>query len=59
MGEIHGGQNVYIRCHHGALLESGFQAADVVTGLAVDFWKNFDELHVNWCNDKEWQPLIG
>ena len=25
-------------------------------GLAVGFWKNLDELRVNWGRDKEWKP---
>jgi glycerol kinase len=27
-------------------------------GLAVGFWKSFDELRANWGKDKEWQPQM-
>jgi len=30
--------------------------AAYAAGLAVGFWKNFDELRANWGKDKEWQP---
>lgn len=30
--------------------------AAYAAGLAVSFWKNFDELRANWGKDKEWQP---
>ena len=30
--------------------------AAYAAGLAVGFWKNFDELRQNWGVDKQWQP---
>jgi len=30
--------------------------AAYAAGLAVGFWKNFDELRANWGRDKEWSP---
>jgi glycerol kinase len=30
--------------------------AAYAAGLAVGFWKNFDELRLNWGKDKEWTP---
>lgn len=30
--------------------------AAYAAGLAVGFWKDFDELRVNWGKDKEWRP---
>ena len=30
--------------------------AAYAAGLAVGFWKDFDELHLNWGKDKEWIP---
>jgi glycerol kinase len=30
--------------------------AAYAAGLAVGFWKNFDELRAHWGKDKEWQP---
>ena len=30
--------------------------AAYAAGLAVGFWKNFDELRANWGRDKEWHP---
>ena len=30
--------------------------AAYAAGLAVDFWKDFDELRANWGKDKAWQP---
>jgi glycerol kinase len=32
--------------------------AAYAAGLAVGFWKNFDELRANWGRDKEWQPKM-
>jgi glycerol kinase len=32
--------------------------AAYAAGLAVGFWKNFDELRANWGKDKEWQPQM-
>jgi glycerol kinase len=33
--------------------------AAYAAGLAVGFWKNFDELRANWGRDKEWQPQMS
>ena len=30
--------------------------AAYAAGLAVGFWKDLEELHLNWGKDKEWQP---
>jgi glycerol kinase len=32
--------------------------ATYAAGLAIGFWKNFDELRANWGKDKEWQPSM-
>ena len=32
--------------------------AAYAAGLAVGFWKDFDELKANWGKDKEWQPAM-
>jgi glycerol kinase len=32
--------------------------AAYAAGLAVDFWKNLDELCLNWGQDKEWVPQM-
>jgi glycerol kinase len=32
--------------------------AAYAAGLAVGFWKDFDELRANWGRDKEWQPSM-
>jgi len=32
--------------------------AAYAAGLAVGFWKNFDELRENWAKDKEWGPKM-
>jgi glycerol kinase len=32
--------------------------AAYAAGLAVGFWKNFDELRDNWGKDKEWKPQM-
>ena len=32
--------------------------AAYAAGLAVGFWKNFDELRSNWGRDKEWKPKM-
>ena len=33
--------------------------AAYAAGLAVGFWKNFDELRANWGKGKEWQPQMA
>lgn len=33
--------------------------AAYAAGLAVGFWKNFEELRANWGYDKEWQPQMN
>ena len=32
--------------------------AAYAAGLAVGFWKDFNELKNNWGMDKEWQPAM-
>lgn len=32
--------------------------AAYAAGLAVGFWKDYDELRANWSRDKEWQPQM-
>ena len=32
--------------------------AAYVAGLAVGFWKDYDELRANWGKDKEWIPAM-
>ena len=32
--------------------------AAYAAGLAVGFWKDYDELRSNWGHDKEWQPAM-
>jgi glycerol kinase len=32
--------------------------AAYAAGLAVGFWKDFDELRANWDKDQEWQPRM-
>ena len=32
--------------------------AAYAAGLAVGFWKDYDELRANWGRDKEWQPAM-
>jgi glycerol kinase len=32
--------------------------AAYAAGLAVGFWKDYDELRANWGKDKEWQPSM-
>jgi glycerol kinase len=33
--------------------------AAYAAGLAVGFWKDYNELRSNWGRDKEWHPLMG
>ena len=33
--------------------------AAYAAGLAVGYWKNFDELRANWGVDREWQPNMA
>jgi glycerol kinase len=33
--------------------------AAYAAGLAVGYWKNTDELRLNWGKDKEWQPKLA
>ena len=32
--------------------------AAYAAGLAVGFWKDYDELRINWGKDKEWKPSM-
>ena len=32
--------------------------AAYAAGLAVGFWKDYDELRTNWAREKEWQPAM-
>ena len=32
--------------------------AAYAAGLAVGFWKDYDELRTNWAKEKEWQPAM-
>jgi glycerol kinase len=32
--------------------------AAYAAGLAVGFWKDFDELRANWGQDRQWQPQM-
>jgi glycerol kinase len=33
--------------------------AAYAAGLAVEFWKDYDELRLNWGKDKEWTPSMA
>jgi glycerol kinase len=33
--------------------------AAYAAGLAVGFWKDYDELHANWGMDKQWKPSMS
>ena len=33
--------------------------AAYAAGLAVGFWKDYDELRLNWGRDREWHPAMG
>jgi glycerol kinase len=33
--------------------------AAYAAGLAVGFWKDYDELRVNWGMDKQWKPSMA
>jgi glycerol kinase len=33
--------------------------AAYAAGLAVGFWKDYDELRANWGMDKQWMPSMG
>jgi glycerol kinase len=33
--------------------------AAYAAGLAIGFWKDYDELRGNWAKDKEWQPAMN
>jgi glycerol kinase len=33
--------------------------AAYAAGLAVGFWKDYDELRANWAKEKEWQPAMN
>jgi glycerol kinase len=32
--------------------------AAYAAGLAVGFWKDYDELRLNWGKDREWKPSM-
>jgi len=33
--------------------------AAYAAGLAVGFWKDYDELRLNWGKDREWKPSMA
>ena len=33
--------------------------AAYAAGLAVGFWKDYDELRANWARDREWHPVMS
>ena len=33
--------------------------AAYAAGLAVGYWKDYDELRSNWGKDKEWHPMMN
>jgi glycerol kinase len=33
--------------------------AAYAAGLAIGFWKDYDELRLNWGKDKEWKPKMN
>jgi glycerol kinase len=39
--------------------ETTAMGAAYAAGLAVGFWKSFDELKSNWVKDKEWAPQMN
>jgi glycerol kinase len=39
--------------------ETSALGAAYAAGLAVGFWRDFDELRANWGRDKEWQPAMS
>jgi glycerol kinase len=39
--------------------ETTAMGAAYAAGLAVGFWKSFDELKSNWVKDKEWNPQMA
>ena len=40
------------------IAETTALGAAYAAGLAIGFWKNFDELRANWGHGKEWQPQM-
>lgn len=40
------------------VIETTALGAAYAAGLAIDFWKNFDELRSNWRKEKEWHPKM-
>ena len=40
------------------IAETTALGAAYAAGLAVGFWKDYDELRANWGKDKEWQPAM-
>ena len=40
------------------MAETTALGAAYAAGLAVGFWKDFDELRANWGQDHEWQPQM-
>jgi glycerol kinase len=41
-----------------SLAETTALGAAYAAGLAVGFWKDLDELRLNWRQDKEWTPRM-
>lgn len=40
------------------VIETTALGAAYAAGLAIGFWKNFDELRSNWRKEKEWHPKM-
>jgi len=41
------------------ITETTALGAAYAAGLAVDFWKNLDELRAKWGQDRQWQPQMS
>ncbi len=41
-----------------AMPETTVLGATYAAGLAVGFWKSYDELHANWSEDKRWESTM-
>ena len=52
------GNAIYFGVEHLLPPRAQHQPYHIDWGLAVDFWKDYDELRANWGRDKEWQPAM-
>ena len=50
--------NVIVHIFGRKVAETTALGAAYAAGLAIGFWKDFNELRANWGRDREWKPKM-